>query len=267
MKSLSLIDIKKVEKIYGVGENKVAALSDINFSIENGELVSIIGASGSGKTTLMNILGLLDLPTGGQYFLDGTDVLKMNDNQLSEIRNRKIGFVFQSFFLILKLSAQQNVMLPLLYRNMNVGEASKKALAMLDRFGIAKYANHRPNQLSGGQQQRVALARALVGEPEVVLADEPTGALDSKNSRAVMEQFIKLNEEEKRTLIIVTHDPHIADQCPRVIRILDGCLQEDVRHTPEELKQAREAYALSMRDKQPATEVSAQKPAEEGKSS
>lgn len=251
---MSLIKLNNIEKIYGIGENQVTALHNINFSIKSGELVSIIGASGSGKTTLMNILGLLDLPTRGQYYLDDIEISHLNDNQLAETRNRKIGFVFQSFFLILKLTAKQNVMLPLLYRNMSVVEAGNKASAMLKHLGIAKFEHHRPNQLSGGQQQRVALARALVGEPEVILADEPTGALDTKNSRAVMQEFIRLNEAEKRTLIIVTHDPHIAEQCPRVIKISDGELEGDISRTTEQIQEARKMYIASSHSSQPSSE-------------
>tara|TARA_B100000508_G_scaffold136778_1_gene130289 strand:+ start:1595 stop:2302 length:708 start_codon:yes stop_codon:yes gene_type:complete len=225
---LSLIELRHVEKIYNPGENEVHALRDINLTIDKNELVAIVGASGSGKSTMLNTLGLLDKPTSGHYIFSGDDVSNLNDDELSIARNHKIGFVFQSFFLINKLNALQNVMLPLLYRNMNVVDAAKKAQHYLEKFGIGHLYHHRPNQLSGGQQQRVALARALVGEPDIILADEPTGALDSKTGQEVMQQFIELQKAEQKTVIIVTHDHHVASQCHRVIEIIDGQIKNNM---------------------------------------
>lgn len=192
--------------------------------IERGELIAIIGASGSGKSTLMNILGFLDQCTTGTYFFADENVSQLTDAQLANIRNRKIGFVFQSFFLLPRLSALQNVMLPLFYRAETNAIAKEKALTMLDKVGMKSFADRKPNQLSGGQQQRVAIARALVGNPDIIFADEPTGALDSTTGKEVMDLFLQLHHEEQRTLVLVTHDPIISRLCQRVVTLKDGLI-------------------------------------------
>lgn len=201
------------------------ALKGINLSIERGELVTIIGSSGSGKTTTMNILGLLDRPSSGKYYLEGEDTSTLSLDEVADLRNEKIGFIFQSFFLLPRLTALQNVMLPLSYRRHHPsGEKRDKnrALTMLGKVGMSNHINHKPNELSGGQQQRVAIARALVGTPSIILADEPTGALDSKNSHDVLQLLKELNKTEGATIIIITHDPDVANQSERIIKIADG---------------------------------------------
>jgi len=225
---LSVINLCNVSKCYQTGSTTVKALNSINLSIELGERVAIVGASGSGKSTLLNILGLLDRPTEGEYFLSGKEVAHLNDDEQSTMRNREIGFVFQSFFLLPRLDALQNVMLPLVYRDTPKEEAKERAMVMLDKLNIAHLSHHKPNQMSGGQQQRVALARALIGNPEVILADEPTGALDSQTSQEVMNLFIKLHEDHSKTVIIVTHDMDIARQCPRIVKVQDGKIISDI---------------------------------------
>jgi putative ABC transport system ATP-binding protein len=217
-----MIKLQNVYKTYQIGEHQVHALDGINVKIEDGELISIMGASGSGKTTMMNILGLLDRPTSGHYYLKNKEVSKLNRNDLAYLRNRTIGFIFQQFFLFPRWNALQNVMLPLVYRDTPLGEMKKRALESLARVGMAEFINHKPSELSGGQQQRVAIARALVGHPAVILADEPTGSLDSKTGQDVMNLLIELNQKEKATIIIVTHDNNVAKQCSRIIRISDG---------------------------------------------
>ncbi len=208
-----------------MAKEQYIALKGINLAIERGELVTIIGSSGSGKTTTMNILGLLDHPTTGQYFLDSVETSALTPDQVADYRNEKIGFIFQSFFLLPRLTALQNVMLPLAYRrNHPPGDRKdkKRALAMLAKVGMAKYVTHKPYELSGGQQQRVAIARALVGDPSIVLADEPTGALDTKNSHDVLELLNDLNKTEGATIVIITHDPEVAQKSQRIIKIADG---------------------------------------------
>lgn len=200
------------------------ALKCVDVSIDRGELVAIIGASGSGKSTLMNILGFLDQCTTGEYYFAGQLISRLNDHELALIRNQKVGFIFQAFFLLPRLTALQNVMLPLFYREEIKSIAIEKALTMLDRVGMKSLAHHKPNQLSGGQQQRVAIARALVGDPEIIFADEPTGSLDSKTGKEVMDLFLELNQAEKRTLVLVTHDVGVSRQCRRVISIKDGVI-------------------------------------------
>ena len=212
-------------KIYNPGENEVRALDHINLEINKGEFVAIIGQSGSGKSTFMNMLGCLDVPTSGEYFLNGTDVSTMEDNELSEVRNREIGFIFQGFNLISNLTAIENVELPLVYRGVDRKTRHKLAVESLTMVGLEKRMDHRPNEMSGGQQQRVAIARAIVNNPKLLLADEPTGALDTKSGAQVMELFQKLNDEGVSVLMI-THDPEIAAHAKRVVMIRDGELQE-----------------------------------------
>lgn len=222
-----MIGVKDLDKYYINGEMKLHALKNINFSIEKGEFVAIMGSSGSGKSTMMNILGCLDHTFDGTYILDKIDISKLSDQKLSKIRNRKIGFVFQSFNLLSKLTALENVELPLIYAGMNHKERVHKAKDVLEKVGLGDRLNHRPNELSGGQKQRVAIARALVNEPAIILADEPTGNLDSTSEKEIMELFKKLNDQGK-TIIVVTHEPEVGKSCKRVIRFRDGEIIEDV---------------------------------------
>ena len=221
-----VIRAKDLTKIYLMGEIEVPALRGVSVRIRRGEVVSIMGPSGSGKSTLMNILGCLDRPTGGEYILDGEVVSTLNDDQLAEIRNRKVGFVFQSFNLLSRSSALLNVELPLRYAGVSKGR-KERARAALEAVGLADRIHHRPAELSGGQQQRVAIARALVTDPAIIMADEPTGNLDSKSGREIMELLLGLNESRGTTLIIVTHDPEIAKQTQRIIRLRDGLVEEE----------------------------------------
>ncbi|BCX05123.1 MAG: macrolide ABC transporter ATP-binding protein [Candidatus Roseilinea sp.] len=222
-----VIDVQGITKIYKMGEVEVPALRGVDLKIYPGELVAIMGPSGSGKSTLMNILGCLDQPTTGSYKLDGVDVEKLNDNQLAEIRNRKIGFVFQSFNLLRRTSAIDNVEQPLIYAGVRPKERRERARAALESVGLGNRLNHHPNELSGGQQQRVAIARALVTNPAIILADEPTGNLDSKSGAEIMCIFQRLNMERGNTVIFVTHDPRIAAHTRRIIRISDGRIVGD----------------------------------------
>jgi putative ABC transport system ATP-binding protein len=215
-----MIEIEQLTKVYQMGETEVRALNGVSLKIDDGEWVAITGPSGSGKSTLMAILGCLDSPTGGSYQLDGTDVAKMSDDQLAAVRNQKIGFVFQQFNLLSRTSALENVELPLLYSTQN--HRRDRAKAALDAVGLKDRMDHRPNELSGGQQQRVAIARALVSEPSILLADEPTGNLDSKTGKEIMTLFSDLHRTRGITVIFVTHDPSIAANAQRVIRINDG---------------------------------------------
>lgn len=209
-----------------MGENKVYALDDVSLHVAAHEFVSIIGPSGSGKSTLMNMLGCLDVPTQGRYFLDGTDISKKTDDELAEIRNKKIGFVFQGFNLLPKLTAVENVELPLIYSNVSAKERHEKAKVALAKVGLEGRIDHKPTELSGGQQQRVAIARALITDPPIILADEPTGNLDSKSGKEVMEIFKNLNANGN-TIILITHDSGVAAQAKRVVRIQDGKLYEE----------------------------------------
>lgn len=217
-----LVSLEKVSKIYQSGENQLLALNNIDFQLQRGEMTAIVGVSGSGKSTLMNIIGFLDQCSSGQYYFNGEDVSHLNDEQLSIIRNQKIGFVFQSFFLLPRSTALENVMLPLFYRGMEREQSIELARLMLEKMGVGKWIHHRPNQLSGGQQQRVAIARALVGNPDIILADEPTGALDSQTSHDVMRLLTDLNENEGRTILLITHDNDISKRCRRTVCIQDG---------------------------------------------
>lgn len=223
---MALIEVKDIYKIYNPGENEVRALDGITLSIDRGEFVAIVGQSGSGKSTLMNMLGLLDIPTSGTYLLDGVDVSSMTDDELSEIRNKQIGFIFQGFNLIPSLTAQANVELPLVYRGMRGEERHRLSLEALEKVGLSHRLTHLPKQMSGGQQQRVAIARAVAARPPIILADEPTGNLDSHSGEDVMQILTGLYKEG-RTVIIITHDPGIAARAKRVVKISDGQVIDD----------------------------------------
>ena len=222
----ALIHIENMKKIYNPGENEVRALDGIDLDIEKGDLVAIVGHSGSGKSTLMNMLGCLDTPTSGKYVLDGQDVASMTDNQLADVRNKEIGFIFQGFNLISNLDAVGNVELPLVYRGVSKNERKQLAMEALKSVGLEDRMKHKPNEMSGVQQQRVAVARAVAAKPPIILADEPTGNLDTKSTQEIME-ILKELHRSGRTVIIITHDEEIASQAHRVIRILDGRIEED----------------------------------------
>jgi putative ABC transport system ATP-binding protein len=219
-----VIEARNLTKTYKMGEFDVQALHNVSFKIRRGEIVSIMGPSGSGKSTMMNTLGCLDRPTSGEYILDGESVAEMDDDQLASVRNRKVGFVFQSFNLLSRLTALGNVELPLRYAGITEGRR-ERAQAALEAVGLSDRMSHRPYELSGGQQQRVAVARSLVNNPAIIMADEPTGNLDSKVGKEIMSLLLNLNKERGTTLIIVTHDPAIAAQTQRVIRLRDGELE------------------------------------------
>ena len=222
-----LIKVTDLCKIYNPGENEVRALDHINLEIERGEFVAIIGQSGSGKSTFMNMLGCLDVPTSGEYLLNGTDVSTMTDNQLSAIRNKEIGFIFQGFNLISNLTAVENVELPLIYRGIDKKTRRKLATEALEMVGLQHRMTHKPSEMSGGQQQRVAIARAIAAKPPVILADEPTGNLDSASSKEILGILKKL-QGGGRTVILITHDDGIAAQAKRVVRIMDGKIESDI---------------------------------------
>ena len=222
----TLIKVEDLCKIYNPGENEVRALDHVSLEIKKGELVAIIGQSGSGKSTFMNMLGCLDVPTSGKYYLNGTDVSEMTDNELSEVRNREIGFIFQGFNLIANLNAIENVELPLIYRGIDRKTRHELAIESLKMVGLEKRMDHKPNEMSGGQQQRVAIARAIAAQPPVILADEPTGNLDSASSKEIL-QILKDMHEKGKTVILITHDNGIAAQARRVVRIMDGKIESD----------------------------------------
>ncbi len=220
-----LIDLKGIEKSYQIGEQCQRVLHGVDLQITQGELVSIMGQSGSGKTTLMNLVGLLDIPDAGSYHFVGDEVSHLSKNELAAIRNQKMGFVFQSFFLLPRMTALQNVCLPLMYAGVNAIESEARAKEMLDVVGLDQWFHHKPAELSGGQQQRVAIARALINQPAVVLADEPTGALDPRIGQDILELFIHLNEKNKTTLLMITHDPNVANACTRRLKMTEGHLE------------------------------------------
>ncbi len=222
----TLIKVEDLCKIYNPGENEVRALDHVNLEIKTGEFVAIIGQSGSGKSTFMNMLGCLDVPTSGKYYLNGTDVSTMKDNDLSVVRNREIGFIFQGFNLIANLNAIENVELPLIYRGIDRKTRHKLAIESLKMVGLEKRMQHKPSEMSGGQQQRVAIARAIASKPPVILADEPTGNLDSASSREIL-GILKQMHQSGKTVILITHDNGIADQARRVVRIMDGKIESD----------------------------------------
>lgn len=225
----SIIELRNIVKEYGSGDEKVRILKGVSLDVAKGDFVAIVGPSGSGKSTLMNTIGLLDSPNEGTYALDGVATEKLSDNQLAEVRNRKLGFIFQQFNLLPRLSALENVELPLVYAGVGKQERRERAIAMLQSLGMEHRIHHKPNQLSGGQQQRVAIARALAVQPALLLADEPTGALDSRTGAEVMELMVRLNEQGN-TVVLITHDNHIADNAKRVVSIRDGLIVDDRRN-------------------------------------
>lgn len=228
-----MIEVKNLEKKYFIDTpNELHVLNDINLKIEDGEFVALVGASGSGKSTFMNIVGALDRPTSGQYAIDGVPVHSMSQNELSDIRGKKIGFVFQSFNLMGRSNALKNVELPMLYAGVTAKERTRRAKELLELVGMGDRVHHLPNELSGGQKQRVAIARSLVNDPSLILADEPTGALDSKTGDMVMDIFKKVHKEKKKTILIITHSMEVAQMTQRIITIRDGRILSDVPNTP-----------------------------------
>ncbi len=226
MKKDFVIEAKDLCKVYKLGEVEVKALCGVSLNIKRGEILAIMGPSGSGKSTLMNLLGCLDRPTSGQYYLDGELVSHLNDDQLANIRNRKVGFVFQNFNLLSRMTALANVELPLRYAGIT-DNGHKRGKEAMEQVGLSNRMNHRPMELSGGQQQRVAIARALINHPSIIMADEPTGNLDSKSGREIMDLLVDLNKNSGTTLILVTHDANIADRAKRVIHLYDGQIEKD----------------------------------------
>lgn len=230
--SKEIIRLENIYKTYKTGSINVEALKDINLTINKGEFVAIMGVSGSGKSTLMNILGCLDRPTSGNYYIEGVDVSEKTDDQLSQVRNKNVGFIFQSFNLIPRTTALKNVELPMVYAKIPKEERQRRGMELLNGVGLGDRYHHMPNELSGGQKQRVAIARALTNRPPIILADEPTGNLDSKSSIEIMEIFTKLNKEDKNTVIIVTHEHDIANHTDRIITFFDGEIISDKKNSP-----------------------------------
>lgn len=224
----NVIEVHNLIKTYQTGDTSFNALNDVSLTVKKGEFVAIMGASGSGKSTFMNQIGCLDKPTSGKYFLDEIDVSTMSSDELAIIRNRKLGFVFQGFNLISRTTALDNVQLPMIYAGIKESERIERARAALKIVGLEKRENHLPNQMSGGQQQRVAIARAIVNDAPIILADEPTGNLDTKTSIEVMEFFVNLNEKHGKTIVLVTHEPDIAEYCKRVVKFKDGNIESDI---------------------------------------
>ena len=242
-----MIKVKSLEKRYFIGTpNEIHVLNDINLEIEDGEFVALVGASGSGKSTFMNIIGALDTPTSGEYSLDNELVHKMSSDELSDIRSKKIGFVFQSFNLIGRSNTLKNVELPMLYAGIPAHERKRRAKEMLELVGMGDRMHHLPNELSGGQKQRVAIARSLVNDPSIILADEPTGALDSITGKMVMDIFLKVHKEKKKTIILITHSLELARMTQRIITISDGSIISDVSNSPFVGKGTRGEIACSM---------------------
>jgi putative ABC transport system ATP-binding protein len=231
----TVIELVDIVKTYDSGAAEVKALRGVSLQIQAGDFVTIRGSSGSGKSTLMNILGCLDRPTSGDYFLDGENVQRMNKPLLAHLRNRKLGFVFQGFNLLKRMSAVDNVEMPLVYTGMSPNRRLEKALEMLDLVGLKQRAHHLPNQMSGGQQQRVAIARALVNDPQILFADEPTGNLDSKTGQEILAEFERLNRELGQTIVMVTHDAAVAERAPRQITVRDGLIADDIRRDDSRL--------------------------------
>ena len=230
MDKKEIIKIENLKKSFFIGKpNELEVLHGIDLTVYEGEFIAVVGESGSGKSTLMNILGALDRPTSGSYFLDGTDISKLGDKELSAIRNKKVGFVFQTFNLIGRQSALKNVELPMMYAGVSKKERTKKAALLLDSVGMSQRSSHKPSELSGGQKQRVSIARALANDPAVILADEPTGALDSKTSRIVMDIFHSLHKEHGKTIILITHNGTLAQECNRVITLKDGIITDEIK--------------------------------------
>ena len=223
-----VIEVQNLIKTYQTGDTSFNALNDVSLTVEKGEFVAIMGASGSGKSTFMNMIGCLDKPTSGKYFLDRIDVSTMSADELAHIRNKKFGFVFQGFNLISRTTALENVQLPMIYAGIKEEERIIRAKKALKIVGLEKRENHMPNQMSGGQQQRVAIARAIVNDAPIILADEPTGNLDTKTSIEVMEFFVELNEKHGKTIVLVTHEPDIAEYCKRVVKFRDGNIESDI---------------------------------------
>ena len=226
---MNLITLTDIRKSFQVGPTEIPVLHGIDFTAEAGEMISIMGQSGSGKSTLMNIVGMLDQPSSGGYLFEGGDVLAARNDTLSALRARKIGFVFQNYFLLPRLTALENVLLPMMYRGESRSRSVPRARAMLDRVGLGDQADKRPTLMSGGQRQRVAIARALIGDPPLLLCDEPTGALDAQTSTEILDLFVELNRENARTILIITHDPSVAARCRRQVVIADGRLVDDGR--------------------------------------
>lgn len=242
-----MIKVKNLEKRYFIGTpNEILVLDHINLEIEDGEFVALVGASGSGKSTFMNIIGALDTPTSGEYFLDNELVHSMSPNELSDIRSKKIGFVFQSFNLIGRSNTLKNVELPMLYAGVPAHERKRRAKELLELVGMGDRMHHLPNELSGGQKQRVAIARSLVNNPSIILADEPTGALDSVTGQLVMDIFLKVHREQKKTILLITHSMELAQMTQRIITIRDGRIISDVPNSPAARKGIRGEIACSM---------------------